>query len=444
MDLSAGATLTYQVAATVSGSASGTLQNTATVTAPTGVVDTLPSNNSASDIDSVTPQFDLSVTKTNNQSSVIAGETTTYTILIQNLGPSDVTDAVVTDTFSSAFTDVTYTSVASGGATGNTANGAGNINDAVNLPAGASITYTASATVSSLATDSVTNTASISAESEDEDNLDNNTAVDTDPVEHRADLAITKTDNQSTVNPGSTLTYQVQVGNDGPSDVFGASVVDTIPASLTNVTYTSSASGGASGNTNGSGNLNDAVNLPAGSSITYQISATVSAAASGTIANTATVTTPAGITDPNNANNSATDSTTIEQVLRSISGYVYVDVNGNGEFESGEPPLRDVALSLSGTDVAGSSVAQDTVSAANGLYEFADLSPGSYQVTETQPPLFGDGSETIGTGSLTPVQATDNVFANIGLGSDQDAIDFNFGEDRSTLSKRDLLASRFA
>jgi hypothetical protein len=221
-------------------------------------------------------------------------------------------------------------------------------------------------------------------------------------------------------------------------------VVDAVPAALTGVSYTSSASGGASGNTSGSGNINDTLNLPAGSSVTYAINATVLESATGTISNTATVAAPTGVTETNPNNNSATDTTTIEQVRRAISGTVYVDSNNNGLVDSGEPRLAGVALSLSGTDLAGSPVAANTLSSFNGAYLFDDLLPGSYTVTETQPPGFGDGRETVGTGSLTPVQATDNVFANIGLGSEANAVNFTFGEQRPAVSKRNLLASRFS
>ncbi|MCA9151543.1 MAG: hypothetical protein KDA92_19660, partial [Planctomycetales bacterium] len=64
-------------------------------------------------------------------------------------------------------------------------------------------------------------------------------------------------------------------------------------------------------------------------------------------------------------------------------------------------------------------------------------------VTQTQPDGLQDGQEAVGTGSTSNVAATDNVFANIGLDTDNDAVNFNFGELRSTLTKRDLLASRF-
>jgi hypothetical protein len=54
------------------------------------------------------------------------------------------------------------------------------------------------------------------------------------------------------------------------------------------------------------------VNLPAGGSVTYTATCGISAAASGSLSNTATVAAPAGVTDSNPANNSATDSDTVQ------------------------------------------------------------------------------------------------------------------------------------
>ncbi len=68
--------------------------------------------------------------------------TTTYTIVVSNNGPSDAIGATVTDVLPAAIASDTFTAVATGGASGFTAGGSGNINDTVNMPAGSTITYT--------------------------------------------------------------------------------------------------------------------------------------------------------------------------------------------------------------------------------------------------------------------------------------------------------------
>ena len=446
VDLQVGATITYIVNATVLSTASGTIENTATVTAPAGSTDTNTSNNSATDTDAVDAVFDLSITKSDGVSTVVAGQATTYTITVANSGPTNVTGATVVDTFPTSLTNVSYSSTANGGATGNTESASGNISDTVNLPAGSSIQYVVTATVVDSATGTVSNTATVTAPvGMPEANTANNSATDIDTISPQVDLTISKTDNRTTVTPGETTTYTIVVSNQGPSVANGVAVNDTFPSELSNVTYSSVASGGASGNTaSGGGAINDTVNLPVGSSITYTVTGTVDSALPGaTVTNTATVTAPAGVTETNINNNSATDIDTISVSLRSISGFVFVDLNRNGIRDAGEPPISGVSLSLIGTDNFNNPVARSVLTNAAGRYDFDDLLPGVYTVRESQPPGFIDGSESIGTGQTSGPEVTDDVFANLGLGSEADATNFNFAEIRPQLSKRDLLASSF-
>src|SRR5213079_2596743 len=110
-----------------------------------------------------------------------------------------ITGATVADTFPATITGVTYTAVPTGGATGFTASGSGNINDTVNFPVGSSITYVASGTVSAAATGSLTNTATVTAAG-DADTA-NNSSTDTDTLVSAAsavDVGVTKTDAAAT------------------------------------------------------------------------------------------------------------------------------------------------------------------------------------------------------------------------------------------------------
>ncbi|MBD2250456.1 SdrD B-like domain-containing protein [Nostoc parmelioides] len=124
------------------------LVNTATITAPTGFTDTNPSNNSATDTNTIVdPSGDLSITKTDGLTNVTPGQQITYTIVARNNGLITATNALVSDIIPSNLTNVTWTSVASGGATDNQVSGTGNINDHVTLTGGSSITYTVTGTV---------------------------------------------------------------------------------------------------------------------------------------------------------------------------------------------------------------------------------------------------------------------------------------------------------
>ena len=122
------------------------------------------------------------------------------------------------------------------------------------------------------------------------------------------DLSITKTDGVTTVVPGGSTTYTLVASNLGPGTEPAASITDTFPAALT-CTWTSAASGGATGNTNGAGNLVDTVAMPAGSSVTYTVTCAIDASATGTLSNTATIS--GTEIDSNPSNNSATDDSTL-------------------------------------------------------------------------------------------------------------------------------------
>jgi uncharacterized repeat protein (TIGR01451 family) len=312
VNLPSGGSVTYTAICAISASATGTLSNTATVTAPAGVTDPTPANNSATDVDGLGATADLAITKTDGVTSYTPGSSVTYTITASNAGPSNAPGSTVADTFPASLT-CAWTCVGAVGGTC-TASGSGNINGTVNLPAGGSVTYTASCTISAAASGLLTNTATVTAPGSVTDpNPANNSAADSDTFAPQADLGITKTDGVTTVTPGGSLTYTIVVSNAGPSDAPGGTIVgDTFPASLTCTWTCAGAGGGGCGNTSSAGNIGEGINLPAGGSVTYTVLCTVSPTATGTVSNTATVSMmQGGPTDPNPGNNSATDTDTV-------------------------------------------------------------------------------------------------------------------------------------
>jgi len=271
---------------------------------------TVPPNAGVSAVTTFSNSPDLSITKTDGVANAVPGGSVTYTIVATNNGPVAANGATVADTFPAACTSVTYTSTTTGGATGNTASGSGNINDtALNMPVGATVTYSATCNISASATGNLANTATVSHPNDI--TPANNSATDTDTLTPTADLAITKTDGVTTVTAGGSTTYTITASNAGPSNATGVTVADTFPAVLT-CTWTCVGAGGGTCTASGSGNINDgSVNLPVGGSVTYTAACTISGAATGTLTNTATVSSAA--TDPTPANNSATDTDTIQQ-----------------------------------------------------------------------------------------------------------------------------------
>ena len=309
VDLPVGASVSFTVTAAIASAATGTLTNTATVAVPLGVTDTNGANNSATDVDTLTPRADLVVTKTDGVASVIPGQSTTYTVTVTNGGPSNAPATAVVDLqpVGAAFTS--WTCSPSAGAGCSTTSGSGSINTTVNLPVGATATFTVVAAIDAAATGTFSNTATAAPAAGIVDPTPaNNSATDIDTLVPTADLSITKTNSLGSVVPGTPISYTITASNSGPSAVAAATITDNLPASLVGATWTCNATGGGSCTASGAGAISDTVNLPVGASVTYTVSGTVAAAAIGSIDNTATVTAPAGVTDPVAGNNTATDS----------------------------------------------------------------------------------------------------------------------------------------
>ena len=125
------------------------------------------------------------------------------------------------------------------------------------------------------------------------------------------DLAITKTNGQSLIDPEGSVTYIIDVNNPGPVNVTGAILNDTLPSTLNSATASWScdiAVGTTCPNASGTGNLNEVVDLPVGSSLSYSITANVIAEEGELIINTATINLPGELVDADPSDNSATDS----------------------------------------------------------------------------------------------------------------------------------------
>jgi uncharacterized repeat protein (TIGR01451 family) len=109
------ATVTFQVA--VAPGATGNLANVATVTPPVGTTDPVPGNNSNTVTVTIGQVANLSVTKDNGTSSLVAGSTTAYTVTFSNGGPSAANGALVKDASSAGLSCTSVTcSATTGGA----------------------------------------------------------------------------------------------------------------------------------------------------------------------------------------------------------------------------------------------------------------------------------------------------------------------------------------
>lgn len=297
---------------------------------------------------------DLGITKTDGVANATPGGMVTYTIVASNAGPDVVLGATVADTFPASLT-CSWTCVGAGGGSCTAGPVAGNINDSVDLPAGASATYTASCMISAAATGSLVNTATVSSAISDPNGA-NDSATDTDTLVASADLGITKTDGLTTAAPGQIVTYTIVASNPGPSNAPGSQVVDTFPAALTGVTWTCGGAGGGTCPAAGSGNINASVNLPAGGSVTFSATGTIDAMFLGILSNTATVAPATAVGDPNGANNSATDMTTVVGGA-SVTGIKSV----SGDFTEGGTITYTIQLTNNGIVAQGDNAGDELV-----------------------------------------------------------------------------------
>ncbi len=188
-----------------------------------------------------------------------------------------------------------------GGATlaaGAPASGTGNtINTTVNIPAGAGneVDVIVTGTVASSATGNIVNraTATPPGETPEVDTV-------TTTVINKPGPTIVKS-GPATADAGTSITYTLLIGNNGPSDMMGAIIADAIPGSIEDVTWTATSSGAASiieGATGTSNLLLMSVNIPTGAqnTVAVTITGTIRPDASGVIRNNASMSVNGNIT----------------------------------------------------------------------------------------------------------------------------------------------------
>ena len=170
----------------------------------------------------------------------------------------------------------------------------------------------------------------------------------------RSDLAVTVTDGQSEVVPGTTVTYDIVVTNGGPDDALGATVGDVFPPELTGCSWTCvGTSGGVCTSGPVAGDISDTVDLPVGARLDYTAVCLVDPAAGGDLVNTVSATPPAGVADPNLANNTDIDTDT----LTPLADLSIDKDDGTTEVFENQPTTYTIVVTNAGpSDAPGSPV----------------------------------------------------------------------------------------
>jgi len=441
-------------------------------------------HNSKLDAGLVNVTGDLSITKTDGLSFVTPGQSITYKIVVTNTGTAIAANAVVTDTLPAGLTNVTWTSSAGAGASGNQLSGSGSINDTVTLNGGASITYTVTARVASVA--ALETVADFSA-------LGANTGVGASKTVNgiTADAAYISghTVGSATLwarnaadgkGIGVLSRYEDAAGGEAVTGVSNQKNIDVIRLAKGDASQWSSLwvsnldADGSNGAEIGTLYWSDnplpdlstlstkftfkygdfGVGAEAGDILSLR-PASFNADAkyvffvagngsngsnndflvwkAGTvptkIANTAKVTAPNGFIDTNAANNSATDTDELNlpapvPVKRgAIGDTVWEDVNFNGVRDSGEAGIKGVTVRLLDS---GGKVLETAVTDTSGKYLFDNLNAGSYRVEVAEPSGWFVTKQNAGTNDGVDSDV-DSVYGRSGLISlDQGEIDLNW------------------
>lgn len=252
---------------------------------------------------------DLTLAKSASPEPVVAGTEVTYTITVTNNGPSDSTSFSVNDVLPAGVTYVPG-SASGTGWTFNQQNGT----FSGTLPVGQTATYTFRGTVTA-ASGSLVNTATVTATGTPDPDPGNNTGSATTTVAAGADLEMDKTASPVPAIPGSTITFELTVTNNGPSPAEGVRFTDPVPAGFL-IQSTTDAAGWTCvvnpGNTEYACLLPPPATLPVGASATFTITALVpltGPGSSGNQINTATV--EGSLPDPVPGNNAGTVNFTV-------------------------------------------------------------------------------------------------------------------------------------
>jgi uncharacterized repeat protein (TIGR01451 family)/fimbrial isopeptide formation D2 family protein len=357
------ATVSFDVTVNADVPDSTVITNSASVTG-TGATTRLPLA-AADAVGVVTPPgADLTIAKT-GPATFTPGGSLTYTLVVNNLGPSNVPTATVADTLPAGLSGATWTVSYAGGAAG-PASGSGDINTTLtSLPVGGTATFTISANVAADALSPLSNTATVAAPVGFPDpNPDDNTSTTTSAPVPVTAMSITKTDGTTTYKPGDPVTYTIVVSNAGPSFASQATVVDVLdPAVISSATWTAVFTGtNSSAQTVGTGSINQTIDLAVGGTVTYTVVAQTLTTATTTLVNTATVTAPDGTTDSATDTDTPTfspalilgtdigcDSTPLVRVLDPVTGAVLT------QFFAYEPSFRGGAH-VYGYDVTGDGI----------------------------------------------------------------------------------------
>src|SRR5262249_51079094 len=217
-----------------------------------------PNNNSAQSTITPRSNADLDVEKTVDNPTPAVDQQVTFTVTLRNLGPSPAIGVVLNDLLP---TGLSFVSATPSQGTYDPVAGVWTVG---NLPVSPPPATPATLLVTALVTQPGTFPNTATATATNDPTGDSATATVT--ASRAPDLVIGKSDGLTSVLAGTNLTYTIVVSNLGPTNVLGATVMDTFPgpAFLQNVSWTCATTAGTAtcGTASGAGDIATTVNLP--------------------------------------------------------------------------------------------------------------------------------------------------------------------------------------
>jgi uncharacterized repeat protein (TIGR01451 family) len=393
----AGNQSTISIVAVVLPSTLGPFTNRADISATDTVANFESVPDTANNTSSITANagrtVDLSVTK-NGPATAISGNTITYTMTATNNGPSDAIGVQVVDNIPDGIRVISAT--VNGVATTIPASASDNIaanNDDItflvgNLGASAvNNTITIVAAILPSSTGSLVNSAVISTtDINSVDPVNTNSASITTTLTQQNDVTVDKI-GQTTAEAGKTITYTMNVTNNGPSTATSIALVDTLPTGVTFVSGSFAIGGGAPTNLiPGTNNASASVTIPAlvpGETAAVTLVARVGVAVLGNVTNSVTVT-AANDNVPNNTDTVVTNITA--PAATTYAGRITIDSNFNGSTDANDAPVEGTVVTLTGTPTgAAAPITRSTTTNRNGEYSFENVETGIYTVSVEKP-----------------------------------------------------------
>ncbi len=179
---------------------------------------------------------DLAISKTVNPLVAVPGQIITYTLTFSNQGSVMANNLTLGDNFPP---EVTLLSVAISG-TSLTQNAMGNHYQwqAATMPVGAVGQIIVTAQISpTFSSGIIANTADIAAAQLDSNFADNSSTAVVNVVMPKADLALIKSVTPLMAAPGETVTYTIELSNNGPDTATGIQLTDIVPLELINLDW---------------------------------------------------------------------------------------------------------------------------------------------------------------------------------------------------------------